>query len=165
MTAASPTLNSPSFWSRTGTTGTSDASKFLQEILNSNIKALRRAETWNTKGNIITELIDVFNNHSTPNWDGYGAEPIFAIAYDDAVAFINALPTSIPLPEILPEPDGSIGLEWDNGANKTFTVLLNGKGLITYAGILGKCNKAHGTETFDDTIPENITRYLKRIYS
>ncbi len=99
------------------------------------------------------------------NWDGYGALPISAISYGDAASFLNALPTQLPVPEITPEIDGTIGLDWENGNFNTFTVILSGKGSIVYAGILGKGNTSHGTEIFDDSIPENIISIIKRIYS
>src|SRR5258706_14460838 len=54
----------------------------------------------------ISEVLAVAAKHSQFDWDGEGAEPISALARARAIAFIRALPGSVPIPEISPEPDG-----------------------------------------------------------
>ncbi len=97
------------------------------------------------------------------NWDGYGAKAVTAGAFEESFALLNALPSYIPLPELEPEPDGSIGLEWENGPNRVFTLSVNGKGVIVYAGMFGKGSKAHGTEVFNDSLPEELVVHVQRI--
>ncbi len=165
MTVATTALSAQNFWVRSYNTGTSDTARNLQKIFEETVSDLRRSVTWNRIGDAMTALMEAFEECSEPNWDGYGATPILAAAYEEARTFLNALPAQIPVPEIVPEPDGSIGFEWNNGPNRIFVASVNGIGLILYAGILGKCNKTHGTEVFDDFIPANIVESVKRVYS
>lgn len=164
MTTATTYLHS-SFWTRSHNSGASDTAQCLQRFFRDTVQALRIADTWNRIGDANLLLDEAYQECSTDNWDGYGAQPITASTYTEALAFLNALPTNIPIPEVIPEPDGSVGFEWENGPNRIFSASLNGKGTITYAGLIGKGVKAHGTEIFDDAIPQNIIAAIKRIYS
>ena len=58
--------------------------------------------------------------------------------------------------EILPEPDGAVGLVWYKSANFIFVISFSGKKIIDYVGIFhGK--KIKGTVSFeDDLIPQII---------
>lgn len=164
MTAVTVALGRRSFLTRSYNTGVSDVSRKLQEIIDGTVIDLRKSVTWNRVGNAIASLSEAFEECSEPNWDGYNAVPITAAAYEEAKAFLNALPPGIPVPEIVPEPDGGIGFEWDSGPSRTFAASVSGKGLIVYAGLLGKGTKAHGTETFDDAVPANIIEFVKRLH-
>jgi hypothetical protein len=97
------------------------------------------------------------------NWDGYGALPVSQATYDEAVRFLNALPSWLPTPEIVPEPSGDIGFEWNFGKNRVLAASVNGTNRITYAGLLGTGNKAHGTEVFDGSIPQALVDHISRI--
>ena len=46
------------------------------------------------------------------NWDGYGALPIDQITIENARNFIQRLSPRLPLPEISPNPNGTISMEW-----------------------------------------------------
>jgi hypothetical protein len=51
-----------------------------------------------------------------PDWDGYGAVPISETARSNATRvldIIEAMPVSLPTPEISPNPNGTISMEWD----------------------------------------------------
>nr|MBC8413194.1 hypothetical protein [bacterium] len=68
--------------------------------------------------------------------------------------------SSIPVPEIIPEPGGEIGLEWSRGTRQVFIASFAGNNEIIYAGLFGT-NKTHGTEYFGDSIPSKIMDNLK----
>lgn len=97
------------------------------------------------------------------NWDGYGAEPAKMDSYIEAQLFLNNLPVSFPLPEASIDPDGEFSFEWYRKAGYSFSVSFSGNNELTYAGIFG-INNTHGTEYFDDEIPEIILENIKRIY-
>jgi hypothetical protein len=128
------------------------------------VQDLRQADTWNRMGDAIASMKELYEEYSVDNWDGYMGEAVTAGAYEEALNILNALPPHLPIPEFVAEPDGSIGLEWSNGPDRIFAASVSGKGLIVYAGILGRGNKAHGTEVFDDSLPESISGKIKRIY-
>lgn len=113
----------------------------------------------------LQSLNEVFEECSEEGWDGYDALPITEDAYIEAIRFIESLPLTsfIPMPEIVPEPSGEIGLEWYRGKRQVFVASVRGRNEIVYAGLFG-VNKPHGTEYFGDTLPSVILENLKRLY-
>ncbi len=143
--------------------GASDASKRLQIFYKDAIENLRKSVTWNYLSGVLVTLSEIYQECSEDNWDGYGALPITQETYDEAVRFLNALPSWLPIPEIVPEPDGDIGFEWNFGKNHMLAASVDGTNRITYAGLLGTGNKAHGTEVFDGSIPQTLVDHISRI--
>ena len=93
---------------------------------------------------------------SVEEWDGYED------AYFEAKRFLQLMPSSLPLPQINPEADGEIELEWYKNSKCLFAISLGGNNMLTFAGIFGEINKIHGTEAFVDLIPATIVSYIKR---
>lgn len=151
------------FFSGYSSAGTSKASHDIQIKLGETISELRRAITWGRVESAISSLREVFSECAIDGWDGYDSERINRATFDEAYKFLNSLPSWLPLPEIVPEPNGDIGFEWYFGKNKLFVVSVEGTGQLNYAGILGFGNKAHGTEIFDGTIPKSIIENISRI--
>ncbi|MBS4059469.1 MAG: hypothetical protein KG029_03640 [Bacteroidetes bacterium] len=134
-------------------------------------KEFSKKEIWKTTitiGRPVEEatesLLEFYKDCSQPNWDGYGANPVSKDSISEALDFIQLLPSSFPIPQILAEPSGEIGLEWYKDKKMIFAISFNGKGMITYAGIFGS-NKTHGTEYFSDSIPSKIIENLRRLYT
>ncbi len=69
------------------------------------------------------------------------------------------------MPDILPEPDGGIGLEWYKEKGFSFVISVSGKNIITYVGRFGKNNEIYGSEDFTDSVPIVILNGLKRLFS
>lgn len=111
----------------------------------------------------LESLLEVYEESSKADWDGYGASPVTEDAFYEARKLIQLLPSSVPMPEISAEPTGEIGLEWYRGKRFTFVVSLSGKNILTYAGIFGS-NKTHGTEYFGESLPSIIVENLRRLY-
>jgi len=153
------------FSSRSYSTGSSEASRRLQKLYEDAVVSLRKSVTWNYLGNALDALRATYRECNEHNWDGYGALPISPTTYDEAVRFLNALPSWMPTPEIVPEPDGDIGFDWNFGKNRVFAASVNGTNHITYAGLLGTGNKAHGTEVFDGSIPQTLVDHITRIFT
>lgn len=63
----------------------------------------------------IIELHEVFAECSSPDWDGYGGEPVTIEAFRGALAFLRSTHPWKYAPAVVPEPDGAIGLEWTDG--------------------------------------------------
>ncbi len=144
----------------------SETSNNLQKVIEDDIIKLSKAETWDHKGRVLSELKKIYQEYSEKDWDGYGALPINQEAYHEAVRFLKVLPLSrLPAPEVGPQPEGDIGFEWNLGKNRTFVVSINGTNIITYAGLLGTGNKTHGTEVFDGSIPQTIVDNISRIHT
>lgn len=164
MSLAIQCIDCPSFYVSPSGVGFSEDSKNLLDNLKKQIK-----EIWEpiTIGRSLEETIEslyqVFKQCSVENWDGYGAKPISKDSALEALKFINLMPSSFPMPQVIAEPSGEIGFEWYKDNSSIFVLSFSGKKMISYAGIFG-INKAHGTEYFGDTIPSAIIESLKRLY-
>ena len=151
------------FLSNSYNTGSSEVSRKLQKLFEVTVASLRKSDTWNYLGNTREALKETYQECCEENWDGYGALPISQAAYYEAVRFLVALPSWLPTPEIVPEPEGDIGFEWSYGKNRILAASVNGTNRITYAGLLGTGNKAYGTEVFDGSIPQTLVEHISRI--
>lgn len=137
----------------------------LNDILRKDFSAIRRAETLGQQDDTLQSLNEIVEECSEPGWDGYDALPIREEAYLEARRLIRSLPTTsfIPMPEITPEPNGEIALEWSKGTRQIFIASMRGNNEITYAGLFG-VNKTHGIEYFGDALPSVLLENLKRLY-
>lgn len=164
MSVAIQCIDCPSFYAAPSSTGFSDDSKNLLKNLKKQIQEICEPLTI---GRPLEEasksLNEIYKECSVANWDGYGANPVSKDSVLEALKFVNLLSSSFPMPQILAEPSGEIGLEWYKDKRMVFAISFNGKGRITYAGIFGS-NKIHGTEYFGDSIPSRITDNLRRLY-
>ena len=112
---------------------------------------------------ILRNLEEIKEECSVENWDGYGASPVKKDSYNEAVRFIEALPDSLPIPEVDVDPDGEIAFEWDMGRRKVFSVSVGSNNELAYAGLFGS-NKSHGTEYFGNKLPKVILDNILRVF-
>lgn len=97
------------------------------------------------------------------NWDGEGARPAALNSVYMAEGFIRVLPEDIPLPEITPEPDGSIGLDWFVAPRRVFSVSFGTNHRLAYAWLDGT-DRGHAVARFDgEAVPGRILDGIRRI--
>jgi hypothetical protein len=109
----------------------------------------------------VSEILTVAARHGRPDWDGEGAEPISELATDRAIAFIRALPRSVPVPEIAPEPDGSISLDWIDSRSRVLSISIGVSDRLAFAWLDGT-NRGHAVERFDgERIPPLILERIR----
>lgn len=145
--------------------GVGKESQNIEDLFDEEI-ASRIYETglWQIRFTNLTESMNtILSECSESNWDGYGATPISTDAVYEAMYFISQLPSYFPIPEVVPEPDGDIGLEWYHDRSNQLVLAFGGKNVVTYAGIFDGVNKTHGSELFIDSIPGVITQNLRRL--
>ena len=82
----------------------------------------------------LRELVEVFIECISKDWDGEGARPISIGAYTDTLSFIKKIPTDFSLPDILPESDGTIGLQWYQSSSDYMIFNFDGTGFINLVG-------------------------------
>jgi hypothetical protein len=111
---------------------------------------------------VLINLDDVRAEASREGWDGYGARPLDPASYDFAIRFLNALPTSAPLPEVSADTEGEVALDWIFGERKALTASIGPTGRCTYAWMIGQSTH-RGTEWIDDEIPEAIVFALRQL--
>ncbi len=119
------------------------------------------------KKELRAELIELFNDRQTPNWDGYGAEAVGFKTYCYADRVLFALPRITPCPEISASPNGEIIFEWRKEKDRGVIVSIGPNGEMGYAGIFGMKSRIRGMEFFDETdeaIPEEILENIQRLF-
>ncbi len=82
----------------------------------------------------LKELEEVFKECIDADWDGEGAPSISIGAFTDAQNFIRRIPSDFSLPNILPEPDGTIGLEWSISEDDYIIINFVGTGYFNAVG-------------------------------
>ena len=82
------------------------------------------------------------------DWDGEGAFPLDSDSIEFMGMLLSVYPTALALPEIFPDPDGTLGLDWDfsDGTNLTIRMMPNGE--IAYS-VLGENEEAYGKLIWD----------------
>ncbi|MBI5739160.1 MAG: hypothetical protein HZA16_00435 [Nitrospirae bacterium] len=110
----------------------------------------------------IESVEEIYKECSKANWDGYGANPVSRDSVFEATKFLHLIPSSFPMPQVVAEPSGEIGLEWNNNRGYVFAISFGSKNMIAYAGIFGN-SKTHGTEYFGEAIPPVIIDNLRRL--
>ena len=112
----------------------------------------------------IDALLELEPRYQERNWDGEGADPIPDVALTEARIFLRKLPSSLPLPEVIAEPDGYLGLEWYGNKWLLYVVSFNGKGALSCSGLFGQ-SKTYGTWYMDEGIPGQILSDIAKIIS
>ena len=115
------------------------------------------------KAAAIAQIETLAKECSEPDWDGENARPLDRLAALSATNFIRALPDGIALPELAPEPDGSICLEWIQSRNCLFSLSVGANGRLAYAWMDGT-DGGHAAARFDgETIPPEVLEGIKRV--
>lgn len=96
------------------------------------------------------------------NWDGQGANPVDPGAYFMAVQFLESLHPSYRPTDFSVDPDGEVSINWDFGADRTFSVSVGADGRLAYAGRFGP-SRTRGVEYFTDTLPSHILTLIQRV--
>jgi hypothetical protein len=105
---------------------------------------------------VTSEILAMVAEHGYPDWNGEGACAVSTPAADRTVAFIRALPDNVPAPEIAPEPDGSISLDWIRSRNHVLSVSVGVSESLAYAWVFGD-DSGHAGVRFDgESTPQEI---------
>ena len=124
--------------------------------------ARRNASDWRPLTNALIE--ELAQQCRSPNWDGYGAQPVSESAKVQAQRFIDLLPYHLPAPDPVADPDGDLALSWDFGPGHVFSLSVGADGTLTYAGLLGGGVKRHGVEKFRGDIPKVILQSIDELW-
>jgi hypothetical protein len=115
------------------------------------------------KAAIISQIWALVDECAEMGWDGAEAEPISELAAEQAADFIRALPENTPLPEVAPEPDGSISLDWIQSRSRLFSLSIGESNRLAYAWLDG-ADRGHAVARFDgESVPPRILEGIRRI--
>ena len=108
------------------------------------------------KEQVISMICEIEAECGVSDWDGYGASPVSYLSALKAKEFVRCLPANLPMPEVAPEPDGSLSLDWMTSKSRRFSVSVGNTDRLAYAWIDGS-DQGHAVARFDvETIPSRI---------
>ena len=110
---------------------------------------------------LLNDVVSLFKEASRPGWDGYQARPIGGETVENVLTFIELLPPDMPKPELVPEPDGEIALEWHRSSSWVLSISIGPRNRLAYAGLFG-LNKSYGAEEWHTAIPRMVTEAMRR---
>ena len=114
------------------------------------------------KRSAYNELIELWDECQSLDWDGYGALPVEEKTFQNAWAVINALPLSYPLPSLDAEPDGHITLEWYRHPRWLFSISVSPEGYLYYAALFGE-DSTNRSEFFLGEISTRIINLIEQV--
>ncbi len=112
---------------------------------------------------LLEKLLNVKEEHSVDNWDGYDAKAVNNDSFNNAFHFALSMPSNVPTPEIYVDTDGEVTFEWYKGRRQVFSISVGSKNELAYAGLYG-ASKTYGVEQFYDDVTERILDNINRLY-
>jgi hypothetical protein len=109
------------------------------------------------------ELVTVWEECKTANWDGDEAFPVREETFRNTYYFIEALPLGFPLPSVGAEPDGHLTLEWYRHPRWTLSISISPEGILYYAALFGNSD-VRGSEVFFGEIPKILLNLIQRVH-
>jgi hypothetical protein len=98
-------------------------------------------------------------------WDGYGAKAISEHTIERISGFLSALPIWMSAPDVVPEADGEIAIEWHVAPDRILSISIGETGPLHFAGQLGPDEEVQGTAHFTGKIPQTILRFISGVLS
>jgi hypothetical protein len=142
----------------------SEESRAVREAVESIRKSVEKSQAlFGGKAAAIGRVWALVNECSDPGWDGDGADPVDRLAAFRAADVIRALPPRVPFPEVTPEPDGAISLDWIRSRNQLFSLTVGSGDRLAFAWLNGS-DRGHGVVRFGgQAIPNPILHGIDEI--
>lgn len=115
-------------------------------------------------GEPLLALYQLYKRCQADDWDGEDGEAISLDTLMEAEKLLGSLPSSVPMPEFLPEATGAIAFEWYRGRDRVFVISVSGAKTIEFAGLFGHGNELHGKTNFEDSLPSIIQGHLREFF-
>lgn len=142
--------------------GSSSEARTIEQIIIGAIRSLK--ETPSRQRTAFDELEDVRLEANRFNWDNLGSAPLDNPTYQIAKRFLWVFPADLPPPEIAVDRDGEVNFDWFGKAGKNFSISLRHDGQLAFAGQFSATRRVSGMDTFDDTVPQEITGWVKTLF-
>ncbi len=104
---------------------------------------------------ILAELLAVWHQSNTANWDGYGATAIAEKTLHLTEVLVEKLPPHAPLPDVGAEADGHMTLEWRNGSDRLISVSVDPNLRLHYVAVIDR-EQHHGCVPYSPILPRSI---------
>lgn len=123
----------------------------------------RSLSLFGTRASAIARIWNVAQECAAADWDGAGALAIDPAAALLATSIIRALPEDVDLPEVAPEPDGALSLDWVQSSRRLISISAGQTDRIAFAWLDGT-NSGHGVERFDGvSLPPRIVSEIRSV--
>ena len=93
------------------------------------------------------DVQDIVVSCRDEGWDGYDATPVSIPAILRTIQFVRSHSGELPIPEVTPEPDGEVSLDWLGREGQSLSLSIGESDKITYAHVL-KNNSLYGVMSF-----------------
>jgi len=114
-----------------------------------------------SKSAALSRLRALANECAEDGWDASGGSALDPLAIRNAETFLRVLPDSLLQPEIAPEPDGSVSLDWIVSRHRLLSLSIGASNRISYAWLDG-ADKGHAVASFDGvTVPQRVLQALE----
>ncbi|MFH1857211.1 MAG: hypothetical protein ABH836_08350 [Candidatus Omnitrophota bacterium] len=107
-------------------------------------------------------LFEIARDCSEPGWDGYDAVPISGEVYLKIFTLINNFSIGLQAPELVPENDGAITLEWHKNHKQEISISINPNNIAYYACLDGS-EKKHGSCVLQESLPPFLINMIDQI--
>ena len=141
--------------------GVSEAAQTLKDFRN-RIDVLNHESATFSNLSLDDQLIDAYCEATQSDWDGEGSTPVEPGTLKLAKEFVESLPRKYQTPEIAPEPDGHVSLEWYNGKRRLLSVSVNPDGRLHWAALIGS-EDPRGSCVFFGEAPKTLLHLLRRV--
>jgi hypothetical protein len=112
---------------------------------------------------LIEQICETALECGEDGWNGEGTFAVSSAIVDRAVSFVRALPEGISLPEVAPEPDGSLSFDWMAGRAQAFSLSIGMTDRLAYAWIDGT-DRGHGVARFyGETVPVRVLDGIREL--
>ena len=81
----------------------------------------------------LDRISEIQIEYSVTNWGGEDEQPIAPSSIIDALDFLDSLPVKFRSPDVIPEPAGTLALEWRYGKHRSLIVSFRGGGNISFS--------------------------------
>jgi len=144
--------------------GTSPEAHAVHRAASEVLRLAERSQAlFGEKATALSQLVALSSECAKDDWDGEDAIAIDPNAVLMAERFLRALPDGIPMPELAPEPDGSISLDWIQSRNRLLSLSVSHNNRLAYAWMDGS-DKDHGVARFDGrNVPPRVLESIKSI--
>jgi hypothetical protein len=123
------------------------------------------ASNWLPNVNAALDLIK--DKYNVPGWDGEGSRAVNGKTIDTTKAIITAIfenmPPGIPPPDIGPEPDGEIAVDWMLDAKRMFSFSVGDHEKINFAGRFANGQSRHGCLEIDTTTRLDLSLTVREL--
>ena len=148
---------------RTGSAVSREADAVRKSALDIVASTERSIALFGAKSAVIDRIHELAAECHGDGWDGEDGLGLSGGVLERAISFIRALPTDAPLPDVAPEPDGSISFDWIAARTRVFSVSVGATNRLAYAWIDGT-DRGHAVARFDsDAVPARVLDGIREL--